>query len=200
MSTWLTAYGRNFLADCCKVLQLKNGKKGGIFLNGPPDCGKSILVNLLTSGVDLDELGFVQRHGDNKFWLQHTVGKRLVIAEEYICSDTEADQLKLHLEGSPFATVEQKNKILQRVTKRQPWIITSNFNICVMCPRQHQSVAARLLLIRMGPNPILKRIGELFYQLSKTEHLRLLQLLLIKLENKETTDTAMINIPNFIRQ
>lgn len=149
---------RNFLDDVSpelyecmkKVLHQKGGKRGCIILQGPPDCGKSIVVKLFSAAFDLDRIGIITRiEGDTRFQFQDLNEKDCWVAEEMTLSDVAADSFKLMCEGSRFFTIEEKHKGLMKV-KRKPLIVTSNFHICVMCPRQWAPIKARSYFFGMN--------------------------------------------------
>lgn len=128
------------------VLQMKGGKRGGLYLHGPPSTGKSIIVRLASSLFPRDKIGICSRSAeDDKFWMSDLIGADLYVAEEMLLNDVSADALKMSLEGHHLWTVEQKySKKRIPIPDRKPWIITSNFHLCCMCTRQTASVMARL--------------------------------------------------------
>lgn len=152
------------------MLAKKLGKKGGIYLKGPPNVGKSLLVKMISSLVALDEIGTVSRAPESRFWLDDIYDKALVVAEEYIVNDIEADQLKLHLEGHELATSEKKNGGKRKMKKRQPWLITSNFELTCMCPRHSEALMARLIRVELYEPLFDSRLPELIHN-SKREEL-----------------------------
>lgn len=58
-------------------------------------------------------------------------------------NDHGADQLKLMLENHRLFSIEMKGRRRTECTWK-PTILTSNFNLCEMCPRQAKSVHERL--------------------------------------------------------
>lgn len=149
----LVKHLRNFMNDIdpllidsiSQVLRGASGKRGAVHLQGPPSTGKSIIVRLFCAPWQRHEIGVIVRSADNNtFWMQDLVGKKCYVGEEICLSDTGADAFKLVLEGHFLACTDVKNKNKVGLQKR-PTILTSNFNICYMCPRQTESVNARLL-------------------------------------------------------
>lgn len=126
------------------LLNGHGGKRGGLFLQGPPGCGKSLVTKLILGGFEDDEIGIVARCSeDNRFWAQDLIGKEIYVGEEFIVNDINADHLKLLLEGSRLAMCEKRNIGLRRIP-RKPFVITSNFNLTVMCPRHYGAMYDRL--------------------------------------------------------
>lgn len=169
ISIWLNSININLFRDMISILHLQRGKVGGLFLTGPPDTGKSLIIQLLCSGYEKHEIGLVSRGTENRFWLMDTRDRNIIVAEEYITNDVDADHLKLHLEGSEFASIEIKNGGRLKLQHRQPWLITSNFPICVMCPRQYGPISARLLTVVMIPHELIPVIANKFYKLNKDD-------------------------------
>lgn len=169
---WLERVQPGLLPAIRLWCQLKTGKRGCLYLKGPANCGKSLLVRLIAAYFGYEHCGLVSRCEENRFWLQGILDKRLVIAEEFNCTDIQADQLKLHFEGSPFAQVEIKNQSAVKLKRRQPWVVSTNFEITGMCPRHCHAIEERLIRVTFSqPDPMIKQIAEVIYSLDE-DHLR----------------------------
>lgn len=115
--------------------------------------------------------GVVYR-GDNRFFLDDLIGKDYVVAEEFLVTDCQADIVKLHLEGSQMARIERKNRPKEKVP-RQPWLITSNFPLCTMCPRHNVAMNARLYTFCIVETEDIADICKLYYSLTDNEQIQL---------------------------
>lgn len=167
---WMDTINPKMRQSIVQWLQGETGKRGCLYLKGVPNSGKSIITRMIAALIGYDNCGIVQRGSENRFWLQNIEGKSLVIAEEFIMTDLEADQLKLHFEGSPFATIERKNKPAKRITPRIPWIVTSNLEITCMAPRHTAAIYERVLKFDFNIiHPHVKEISKTFYTLDEQE-------------------------------
>lgn len=130
--------------DMKTILNQKGGKKGGIYLQGKPSTGKSIIVKLFYGAFDTNDIGIISRADEkDKFWLQDIKDKLVYVAEEMVCTDKGADDLKMLLEGHELFSFEMKNRGRFRQSRR-PIILTSNFHLTCMCPRQWNPLKDRL--------------------------------------------------------
>lgn len=129
------------------VLQLKGGKKGGIYLHGRANCGKSIVVKLMCAFFNFENIGVIPHTSDtDKFMFQDCINKNILVAEELALTDIGADNIKLVLEGHFLASAETKGggRVL---LKRAPVVITANRNIVSCCPWQWEPLKSRLFVI-----------------------------------------------------
>lgn len=145
---WLDTISPDFRRTIVSVIQQTCGKRGCLLLKGVPGAGKTIVIKLIASLYNKDEIGIFSRQEETKFWLQDLVNKKLWIAEEMTLTDEQADLFKSLADGSQYVSTEIKNRGRQWLT-RVPLIVTSNFPITCMCPRQHKSVMERCNLFEM---------------------------------------------------
>lgn len=140
---WFDSIDVRLIPTIKSVLNGTCGKKGAILLQGPPSTGKSIIVKIFCAKWDRRNIGVITRSCDNNtFWMQDLIHKDVYVGEELCLSDVGADAFKLVLEGHFLASTDVKNKDKVGLPRR-PIILTSNFNICYLCPRQTESVLAR---------------------------------------------------------
>lgn len=166
---WINMIQPNLHQDIEDILFLRKGKIGGLFLKGEPNVGKSMLVRLICGITPfLDNVGILSRGNDPRFMFQDACGKDILIGEEYTVNDIEADQLKLWLEGSPLASYELKGDGRKKMDKRIPIILSSNFDLCIRCPRQDKPMKERVLYVNVFTcyNP---KLAKVIYSLTQHE-------------------------------
>lgn len=139
---WLQSIDNSLISYVQSLLRGTCGKKGCLLLQGPPSTGKTILVKLLASMYDMKEIGIFSRQDQCRFWLADLPGKEFWIGEEITLTDEQADLFKSLADGSEYVSVELKNRG-RAWLKRKPLIVTTNFPLWCMCPRQCKSLLER---------------------------------------------------------
>ena len=120
-----------FLAWFTAICDKKFPKKNTFVVRGPPDCGKSLIVNTLLENYPSARIG---RQGElTPFYLQNLTQKPIGILEEPRIIDTFAEDMKLLLGGEPLevACKNAENELL----KRTPIFITTNRQVGEDCMR-----------------------------------------------------------------
>lgn len=143
---FLNGISPTLLQDMKTVLTQRGGKKGGLYLQGPPSCGKTIVVKLMCAYYNFIDVGIIPHTSDtDKFMFQDCLNKNILVAEELALTDIGADQLKLVLEGHFLASTETKGKGRQKI-RQTPTVITANRNIVASCPWQWLPLKDRLFI------------------------------------------------------
>ncbi len=115
----------NFLTWFIMIIDKKLPKINTFVIKGPPNTGKSMLINLLLQGYPQAR---ISRQGElTPFYLQNLVSKPIGIFEEPRILPTTADDMKLLFGGEPLE-VQVKNSDSEKLT-RKPIFITSNVSL-----------------------------------------------------------------------
>lgn len=119
-------YVREFLVRLFNILEKQLPKKNAMFIYGPPNCGKSYVIeNLLSFYINIG-------HGSNackgeSFPFNEFPGKRVLIWDEPLIAPSFMETVKLISGGNP-ASVNVKHQNFS-VVNRTPLIFTSNNQI-----------------------------------------------------------------------
>ena len=100
-------------------------KKNAFILQGPTNCGKSMLFRLLTEKMSITPM--TRDNGKNAFWLQSCLDDKFILYEEPMIAPENVNTWKLLLEGAPVKA-QIKNQP-DAVMERKPFFITTNDNI-----------------------------------------------------------------------
>lgn len=146
LKKWMDKISPDLRSNMSLILRGQGKKKGAIVLYGPPNTGKSILVKLFTAVYSPEEIGVLMRTtDDNRFAFQSLIGKECFVAEEYLLNELTADWFKMLLEGNPLFRAEKKGSGMFYI-ERKPMIISTNFPLTQLCPRQTPSVRERCFI------------------------------------------------------
>ena len=100
-------------------------KKNAFILQGPTNCGKSLLFGLLTDGMSITPM--TRDNGKNSFWLQSCLEDDFILYEEPMIAPENVNTWKLLLEGAPVKA-QVKNQA-DAIMGRKPFFITTNDHI-----------------------------------------------------------------------
>jgi hypothetical protein len=111
-----------FMAWCIIIIDMHINKVNTLILNGPPNTGKSMLLQLITKGL---VKAFITRTGDaTQFHLQNCLDKRILLFEEPRITPATVDDMKLLLGGEEF-DIQIKHSDPEGL-KRTPVLISTN--------------------------------------------------------------------------
>lgn len=146
----------------------EGGKRHTIYLQGPPNCGKTSVMLLLSSIYDENEIGnFGPQATNSQFWLDNLHGKELYLGDEAKATPLNIQTLLLLLEGNSNAKTEIKNGEKVRIEPK-PVIMACNMDIWSECQGFAGAIKARIVELRFRhPCPIdlsLRRSDKKVYQ------------------------------------
>ena len=114
-----------FLTKFFAIGDKRDHKKNAFILQGPTNCGKSMLFRLLTEGMSITPM--TRDNGKNAFWLQSCLDDKFILYEEPMIAPENVNTWKLLLEGAPVKA-QIKNQP-DAIMERKPFFITTNDNI-----------------------------------------------------------------------
>ena len=115
----------DFLTKFFAIGDKLDHKKNAFILQGPTNCGKSMLFRLLTEKMSITPM--TRDNGKNAFWLQSCLDDKFILYEEPMIAPENVNTWKLLLEGAPVKA-QIKNQP-DAVMERKPFFITTNDNI-----------------------------------------------------------------------
>ena len=115
----------NFLNKFFVIGDKIEHKKNAFILQGPTNCGKSLLFRLLTDGMSITPM--TRDNGKNSFWLQSCLDDDFILYEEPMIAPENVNTWKLLLEGAPVKA-QVKNQA-DAIMQRKPFFITTNEHI-----------------------------------------------------------------------
>ncbi len=107
----------------------KTGKRRTLYLHGPPNGGKSALLQILLSVYEYHERGKFGAQGiASQFWLADLPNKQIYIGDEIRVTPDNIDTIKMLFEGNSESTAEVKYGDKIRLPYR-PVIVANNNDI-----------------------------------------------------------------------
>lgn len=116
----------DFMCVVYSVCEKENGKRNTIFLNGPPNCGKSYFTYTLAHFF-INYGNVESPHKNSTFPFMDCSRKRILVWDEAFCDRQYYESFKKLMSGEPFSVSVkfQCNKIVHKT----PLIITSSGNV-----------------------------------------------------------------------
>lgn len=131
---------------------------------------------MFTLPYDVEKIGIISRaDGTSQFFMQDAKDKDIIVGDEFIVNDVNADHLKLWLEGSKFATYERKNVCRKKMQKRIPFLLASNDDICIMAMRHSKAIGARLLRFNLQVATYNEQLPMIWHSLDKKDKFEILK-------------------------
>ena len=119
-----------------------------VYLQGPPNAGKSALIGLVESLYSPHEIGrFGPQAQNSQFWLQDLYGKEIYVGDEARASQLNIQTVLLLLEGNPALETEFKYGGKMPLDPR-PVILACNQDLWCDCQSYRKAIRARCLELR----------------------------------------------------
>ena len=165
---------KTFINVATEIVNKKHAKKNTLFIMGPPNCGKTRLIQSIAEAFTYKTSITNFTRYDN-FTLNDTKDMRIATADELIIESTKAPQALLFLEGQRHMTNVKYQS--QQVQERIPVLVTGNRPLWYACEEYASAIKKRIQMYRFKPNETLKDTAKLkwhplaWYELIKTFHI-----------------------------